>query len=130
MAMAMAMATDTAMVEAGKAWRRLAPSFSRSDRCVQGGLLLSFLWSATASAQMASVPGASSGSALPAIAAPGEGGASTDPTPRRAWYVQPKLNVTETITDNAVVSAGPRQSNQITQLSPGVRVASSEFSKY
>lgn len=49
-------------------------------------------------------------------------GAKTDPTPRRAWAIVPRMSATETFTDNAVVTAGARQSDQITQLSPGVRV--------
>jgi len=49
-------------------------------------------------------------------------GAKTDPTPRRAWVIVPRFSATETFTDNAVVTAGARQSDQITQLSPGVRV--------
>ena len=57
-----------------------------------------------------------------ALAAAAADGAKTDPTPRRTWSIVPRFSATETFTDNAVVTAGAKQADQITQLSPGVRV--------
>ena len=68
-------------------------------------------------------PGGGQVSATPAaLTATPADGAKTDTTPRRAWVVAPRMAATETVTDNAVADAGTRRSDQITQLSPGVRV--------
>jgi uncharacterized protein (PEP-CTERM system associated) len=92
---------------------------------------------ARAQAQAAPDSGASS-QAQPAVApAPGGTTAATgaanaqapgqaageDTTPaRRGFYVQPRLGVTETFTDNVNPASGSRRADQITELTPGIRV--------
>jgi uncharacterized protein (PEP-CTERM system associated) len=42
--------------------------------------------------------------------------------PKRAWNIVPRVTVTETLTDNVTPGTGTRTSDQVTQLSPGVRI--------
>lgn len=114
--------TDTA-----SAMRPDADSVPRHDRTaglLRSGLALSALAvPAVCVAQAPPVPG--NAGALPALAAVPEGGAGGD-AGKPAWVVTPRMSVTETFTDNAVVAAGgPRQSDQITQFSPGIRIGGS-----
>lgn len=45
------------------------------------------------------------------------------PSPlRRAWSVQPRLGISETLTDNVALSAAGPKSDRVTEISPGVRV--------
>jgi uncharacterized protein (PEP-CTERM system associated) len=46
----------------------------------------------------------------------------TATTARRGVFVQPRVGVTETFTDNVNPGSGTRRADQITELSPGVRV--------
>lgn len=41
---------------------------------------------------------------------------------RRAWSVVPRVTVTETISDNVAIGSANKRSDQITEISPGVRV--------
>jgi uncharacterized protein (PEP-CTERM system associated) len=68
--------------------------------------------------------GASVGGALILASAYAVGqDAPSEPGPARAVSIVPRVSVTETFTDNVrLVSAG-RQSDQITELSPGVRIS-------
>jgi uncharacterized protein (PEP-CTERM system associated) len=50
---------------------------------------------------------------------------SVDPlngTPKRAWNIVPRVMVMETFSDNVAPGQGAKKSDQITQLSPGVRI--------
>ena len=47
---------------------------------------------------------------------------STDPGPRRAWSVVPRISATETFTDNADISGTTKQADLISQVSPGIRI--------
>ena len=82
-------------------------------------------WLPPALAQMPAAPGAApaaAGGVAAPLAAPGVGGAGGDAAPQRAWAIRPRFSATETFTDNAVVSAAGRQADQITTLSPGIRL--------
>jgi uncharacterized protein (PEP-CTERM system associated) len=121
----MATVTDMAMPDrreqaAGRAGNR---HFQRDPGRRRWWIWLAFMGSAPAFAQAPPAPGAGqvTGNAG-ALAAAAADGAKTDPTPRRAWAVVPRFSATETFTDNAVATAGAKQADLITQLSPGVRV--------
>lgn len=43
-------------------------------------------------------------------------------TPRRGWTIVPRITVGETLTDNVAPASGVKRSDQITELSPGIRV--------
>lgn len=43
--------------------------------------------------------------------------------PKRTFTVVPRLSVTETFTDNVLLSSNLRQSEQITEISPGIRIS-------
>ncbi|MFN0163548.1 MAG: TIGR03016 family PEP-CTERM system-associated outer membrane protein [Burkholderiales bacterium] len=43
--------------------------------------------------------------------------------PRRAWTVVPRVAVNQTFTDNVAAGAGGAQADQITDISPGIRVS-------
>lgn len=60
----------------------------------------------------------------PAVApAQGQPAAGDDSAPaRRGFYVQPRIGVTETFTDNVNPASGTRRGDQITELAPGIRV--------
>lgn len=50
-------------------------------------------------------------------APPGEAAAA----PRRLWAIVPRITVAETFTDNVAPASGVKRSDQVTELSPGVR---------
>lgn len=56
-----------------------------------------------------------SDSALPSV--------STGSVPRRLVSIVPRVAVTETYTDNATLSANSKQSDLITEISPGIRIS-------
>lgn len=49
---------------------------------------------------------------------------STSGSGRRGISIAPRVNITEIITDNVNLSAGAKQADQITELSPGIRITS------
>lgn len=49
--------------------------------------------------------------------------APSDPGPTRAWRIEPRVSVTETLTDNVRPGSGNNRADQITQISPGIRVS-------
>jgi hypothetical protein len=51
-------------------------------------------------------------------AGPGEGAA------RRGFSITPTLSVTETLTDNALLSSSDRRADLVSQVSPGIRMSS------
>ncbi len=51
-------------------------------------------------------------------------GAALDTTPRRTVSVVPRISVTETLTDNVRLTSTGQQSDQITEISPGIRISS------
>lgn len=52
----------------------------------------------------------------------GATGAKTESSGKRAWSIVPRIGVQETITDNATLGFGEKKSDQITDISPGVRI--------
>jgi uncharacterized protein (PEP-CTERM system associated) len=57
--------------------------------------------------------------APPAVnAGPPEPGAA----PQRTWYLQPRITVGETFTDNVNPGAGSKQADQITEITPGIKL--------
>lgn len=105
------MDTDTAM-------RREAPVVISLTCLVLAGF--------TPSSQAQMAPGTA---AEPAIAAATAGApaanaptAEAEATTKRAWSIVPRLTITETLTDNALLRNDNKRSDQITQLSPGIRI--------
>jgi uncharacterized protein (PEP-CTERM system associated) len=45
----------------------------------------------------------------------------TDAAPRRTWFVQPRISIGETFTDNVNPGSGFKQADQITEVTPGIR---------
>lgn len=43
---------------------------------------------------------------------------------RRAWSIVPRITVGETITDNVAPASGDKRGDQITEISPGIRITS------
>ena len=50
--------------------------------------------------------------------------ALSDAGPRRTVSIVPRLSITETVTDNVHLSNGNQQAEQITEVSPGIRIIS------
>ena len=49
--------------------------------------------------------------------------APSDAEPKRAWSIVPHVAVTETLTNNVFLSDNDKRSDQVTQLSPGIRIS-------
>lgn len=54
-------------------------------------------------------------------AGPGSGGEMKF-VPKRVWSIVPRVTVAETLTDNVAPGSGVRRSDQITEVSPGIRI--------
>jgi len=50
-----------------------------------------------------------------------DSGQQADAPPRRNWFVQPRINIGETFTDNVNPASGFKQADQITEITPGIR---------
>ena len=86
------------------------------------------------SAQQAGHAQVPPGQALPSVpsaAAPApvtSPGASSPPAqaeslqPKRLWFIQPRISVSETFTDNINPASGIKLADQITEVTPGIRV--------
>lgn len=49
-----------------------------------------------------------------------------DDAPRHTWFIAPRISVSETLTDNVLLLDSNKQADQITQISPGVRISAIE----
>lgn len=49
--------------------------------------------------------------------------ANADSAPRRAWTITPRVSISETYTNNVGLTSTGQQSEQITEISPGVQIS-------
>ena len=49
--------------------------------------------------------------------------ANADSAPRRAWTITPRVSISETFTNNVGLTSTGQQSEQITEISPGVKIS-------
>ena len=86
-----------------------------SPKKISPYVLLLLTFSTATIAQQANVPGSvSAGSDI--------GASQGDATGGRAWTIRPRVTLTETLTDNANVNQSGRQTDLITEISPGIRI--------
>jgi len=69
------------------------------------------------------LPGGTNAFTAGAEAAPAGNAPAEDATlaPRRLWSIVPRITVAETLTDNVAPASGVKRSDQVTEISPGVR---------
>lgn len=70
------------------------------------------------------VPGAVPSASSPASALGALPGSTDIPAapPRRAWTIVPRISLGETLTDNVAPTSGVKRSDQVTEISPGIRI--------
>lgn len=122
-------------------YRCKSKSVSRSRKLVLAASLLGVaaLEMPTAAHAQAQVPGAQGVQGLPGgagLLGPGipggvpapaartgtDAGDAADLIPKRSWSIVPRISLRETLTDNVAPSSGVKRSDQITEVSPGVRI--------
>lgn len=79
-----------------------------------------FAQSRAGSVPASPTPQAQSGVAMGSLPTGGE--AQSGASVRRAWEIAPRLGLAETFTDNVLPGGSAKQSDQITEITPGVRI--------
>src|SRR5512143_3796182 len=93
-----------------------------AQRIVSRCLLLAAVVPVCGHAQPSGVPEATSGAAYSSV--PNQFSRAPEATTGRTFSIVPTFSITETFTDNRDLTSTNRQSDLITQVSPGLRMTS------